>query len=105
MDSILIPIRQMILFLFCAVQVWTAYMGISHYINSALGGLIIIGIALGLRLIFKMRPLMILIPLGAFYGALNVWHWNWFWALILAVPGVIFIIPDIIAKITSRIKN
>ena len=34
--------------------------------------------------------------IGTFFGALNVLGWHWFGALLLTVPGLIFMIPGAI---------
>lgn len=33
------------------------------------------------------------ITIASFFGAMNVWGWNWFFSLLLAAPGLLFILP------------
>lgn len=46
--------------------------------------------AIFLALLFRFTlPLTI----GAFYGALNIFGWHWFFALLFAAPGLALLIP------------
>lgn len=43
------------------------------------------------------------ITIGAFFGALQVWHWHWFFALLFAAPAlVVFIALTIPLLVGSR---
>ena len=37
----------------------------------------------------------------AFCGAYYLWHWDLFWALCLAMPGLLFMVPAIILGLLS----
>jgi hypothetical protein len=74
---------------FGIIQVVAGYIGIEHEFGS---GWAIAAITLFIILRFSL-PLMF----GMFFCALNVWGWHWFWALLFTAPGLIFLIPGMIA--------
>jgi hypothetical protein len=45
------------------------------------------------------------ITLGAFFGAMNVWHWHWLLAAVFALPGLLFLIPGAIVGVAGLIKR
>ena len=44
------------------------------------------------------------ITIGAFYGALIIWDWPWYWALIFASPGLLLMIPSMLTSALNTIK-
>lgn len=62
-------------------QLYAGFVGIEHHLGTgwAIG-------AVFLALLFRFTlPLTI----GSFFGAMNVWGWHWFFALIFAAPGLV----------------
>ena len=57
--------------------------------------------------IFAALALRITLPItiGAFFGAMNIWGWHWTLAALFAAPGLLLIIPGILASIFSFIKR
>ena len=45
------------------------------------------------------------ITVGAFFCATEIWGWNWFGAGFFAAPGLIFILPSVVASAISLIKK
>jgi len=45
------------------------------------------------------------ITVGAFFGAMNVWDWHWFFALLFAAPGLALVIPGVLAELLSSRKR
>ncbi len=77
-------------------QLVAGYMGIEQYL-----GFIGASIALALALFARFT---LPITIGAFFGAMDVWGWHWFWALIFAIPGLAFMalmIPGALAAALS----
>jgi hypothetical protein len=63
-------------------QLIAGYMGIQHHLGTVLA---IIALFLAFFARFTLP-----ITVGAFFGAMNVWGWHWFWALIFTLPGLAF---------------
>jgi hypothetical protein len=81
-------------------QIWAGYIGIDHHLGSgwAIGAVVV-------ALIFRFS---LPITIGAFFGAMNVWGWPWYGALIFAAPGLAFMalmIPGALASIFKRNEN
>ncbi|WP_426991790.1 hypothetical protein [Methylomonas sp. CM2] len=45
------------------------------------------------------------IVLGAFLFAKNIWDWHWFFALLFAAPGLLFMVPAFFASLVSAVKR
>jgi hypothetical protein len=45
------------------------------------------------------------ITIGAFFCAMNVWHWHWALAALFASPGLVLLVPGVIATIISGVKR
>lgn len=71
------------------------------------------GIALGLGAVWAWAAviaalvLRITLPitLGAFYGAIHVWGWPWYWAALFAAPGLVFMVPGLVALVVSFVSD
>jgi len=69
-------------------QIWLGYVGIEWH----LGELWAIG-ALAVAFIFRITlPLTI----GTYFGAVDVMGWDWYVGLLIAVPGLLFILPSMV---------
>lgn len=77
-------------------QIYAAYLGIDFH-----WGPIWAWIIMGASLLFRF-PLPITV--GAFFGALDVWGWEWYWAILFALPGLLLLIPGVIAAIVEEIS-
>lgn len=71
------------------VQLYVGYLGIEYHWGS-IGAIICVVLAFLFRF---MLPLTV----GTFFGALDVWGWPWYGALALTAPGILFILPGLVA--------
>jgi hypothetical protein len=71
------------------VQLYLGYLGIEYHWGS-IGAIICVVLAFLFRF---MLPLTV----GTFFGALDVWGWPWYGALALTAPGILFILPGLVA--------
>jgi hypothetical protein len=80
-------------FAFATAQMAAGYAGIEHGIGHV-WPLVAICAAIFFRFTLP-------ITVGAFFGAMNVWGWHWAYALIFAVPGLVFVLPGVLSAIFS----
>lgn len=79
------------------IQLMLGFAGIDHHLGSFWAW-----IALIIALVFRF-PLPIIV--GVFFGVKDVLEWHWLIALLIAAPGILFIIPSIVAVITAVVTN
>jgi hypothetical protein len=90
----LIPAAAIAGFLaFAMAQMAAGFAGIEHGVGH-LWALAAVGAALLLRFTLP-------ISIGAFFGAMQLWHWHWSLALLFAVPGLVFVLPGVIPAVFS----
>ena len=70
------------------LQIWLGYVGISHHLGT-IAAVLAIFLAFGLRILLPLT-------IGSFFGAMNVMGWPWWVALMVALPGLLFIAPAMI---------
>lgn len=68
---------------FGILQVYAGYLGIRHHWGN--------GWAVGLMILFLTTQFSLPITIGAFFGAMDVWHWPWYGAFAFALPGLTFL--------------
>ena len=78
-------------------QIWAAYLGVAYYWGGIAAFVII---AASLFFQFSLP-----ITIFSFLGALNVWEWPWWGAALFAAPGLIFMVPAVIAQISEGIRG
>ena len=66
---------------FGAVQIYAGFLGIDFYFGAVWAWLAIVAMF--------MTRISLPLTIGAFFGALHVWHWPWYGALAFAAPGVV----------------
>lgn len=87
-----------ILFLgFGIAQIYAGYIGVDYH----LGGFWAIATIISAFMFRFMLPMII----GSFFGAYSVWGWHWAFALLFAVPGLIFMFPAVIAMLKVQLKR
>lgn len=69
-------------------QIWLGYIGIEWH----LGELWAIG-ALAIAFIFRVT---LPITIGTYFGAVDVMGWDWYVGLIIAAPGLLFVVPSMV---------
>lgn len=79
------------------VQFYAGYVGIEYHLGTVLA---VIAVVVGLTLRFTL-PLTI----GTYFGAVDVFGWEWYWAVLLAVPGLLFMIPATITTIIESVTR
>ena len=84
-------------FAFGLAQFVAGYAGIAFHLGT---GWAIAAVIVGLMFRFTLP-----ITIGAFFGAMNVWGWNWALAALFAAPGLIFVVPGVIATVFSLVKR
>ena len=79
------------------IQIIVGFLGIEYHLGSgwAVGAVIL---SLLLRISFPLT-------IGTFFGALNVLEWHWFGALLLTVPGLIFMVPGAIGMALAGLAD
>jgi hypothetical protein len=94
----LLTAAGVILFLVYGVfQIYAGYVGIDFHFGGTWAGL-------GLVLAFIFR-FTLPITLGAVFGAMDVFGWHWFLAILFAAPGLALVIPGVISAIVSAGKR
>jgi len=92
----LIPLGIIAFFLFTIFQIYAAFLGFDFYFGSMWAT-----IAIVLSIIFRF-PLPI--SIAAFFGAVNVWNWNWLLAALFISPSLLLLIPGILVLLVTRMK-
>jgi len=78
-------------------QIYAGFIGIEYLYGSFWAGVAVF-IAVTIRFTIPMT-------IGAFVCALKVWGWHWFFAAIFTAPGLLFIMPGMIASAFSLLKR
>lgn len=82
---------------FGILQLCAGYVGIDYHLGAVWAVIAVI-----LAVIFRFT---LPITIGAFFGALHVWHWPFIFAILFVAPGLIFIIPGVLIMVISKLKN
>jgi hypothetical protein len=80
---------------FGIAQLVAGFQGISYELGAVWAY-----IGLAAALIFRF---MLPITVGSFFGAMNVWGWPWYFALLFAAPGLAFLALIIPGALKSAI--
>ena len=84
-------------FVYAFAQIVAGFAGIDYH-TSIVWAWVALGALLFLR--FSLP-----ITVGAFFGAMDVWGWPWYLALIFAAPGLLFIVPGSIVTAFSALRS
>lgn len=79
------------------LQIVAGYAGIDYHIGAVWA---VAAIASAFMFRFTLP-----ITIGAFFGAMDVWHWHWGWAALFAAPGLFLLIPGVILSIIGGVKS
>lgn len=71
-----------------AVQIYLGSLGIAHFLGF-IGTVVVLVAALLLRILLPLS-------IGSYFGATVVMGWPWWVGLLIAAPGLIFILPSIV---------
>ena len=87
-----------ILFIIIAIAQFVAgFVGIEEHFGTVWAC-----VAIGVAFIFRFT---LPITIGAFFGAMDVWDWHWAAALLFTLPGLIFLVPGIIASVIDGVRK
>lgn len=78
-------------------QLFVGFVGIEDGL-----GMIWAWVALVAALMFRFT---LPITVGSFFGAMNVWGWHWAFAALFAAPGLLLIVPGVLAYVLSLAKR
>tara|TARA_B110000305_G_scaffold83262_1_gene93750 strand:- start:176 stop:589 length:414 start_codon:yes stop_codon:yes gene_type:complete len=73
---------------FAIVQGAIGYLGIAYHFGS--------GWAIGLLILAFVFRFSLPLTIGTFFGALDVFGWPWYGALLITLPGLLFMVPGAI---------
>lgn len=82
---------------YAIAQFVAGFVGIEHHLGLVWACLALVA-ALGLRFTLP-------ITIGAFFGAMNVWGWHWFFAAIFVAPGLVVMIPGVLVAISVAARK
>jgi hypothetical protein len=71
-----------------AVQIYLGFIGIEYHLGGWAAW-----VAIGLMFVGR---LMLPLTIGCYFGAVNVWGWEWWQGLLIAAPGLLFIVPALV---------
>jgi hypothetical protein len=77
------------------VQIYAGYIGIDHHLGGLWAALAIVA-----AVIFRFT---LPITIGSFFGAMNVWGWHWVGSAFFAAPGLLLVVPGVLASILSMV--
>tara|TARA_B110000971_G_C19997102_1_gene494923 strand:+ start:397 stop:690 length:294 start_codon:yes stop_codon:yes gene_type:complete len=78
-------------------QMFAGYIGIDYHFGALWAGVAIVA---GLMFRFTLP-----ITIGAFFCAINIWHWHWALAALFVAPGLALLIPGVIFSIIEGVKR
>ena len=70
------------------IQIYAGFLGIEYHLGS--------GWAIGAVIASVFFQFPIILTVGTFFGALDVWGWPWYGAAVFAMPGLLFAAPGVI---------
>lgn len=78
-------------------QLYGGFIGFEYFLGT--------GWAWAVMALAMMTRLMLPLTIGSFFGALNVWGWPWYGALLFAAPGLLFVAPAMIATAVDGVRK
>jgi hypothetical protein len=88
---------MILLLAFGAVQIFAGFAGIQHEFGT--------GWAIGAMVVTFLTRSSLLIVVGAFLCAWHVWDWHWFWALLFALPTLVFVLPGMVMSVLDWVRR
>lgn len=87
----------LVLVAFGIAQLAAALAGIVHVLGTVWVWVMIIGLA--------SAGFAVPVAVGAFIGALYVWHWPWVVAAVFAAPRLVTVIPGYVAAALAKFRH
>lgn len=91
------PFLFIIILVVGAFQLYVGVLGIDYHLGPELAGVAI--------LLFFFLRIMLPITIGTYFGAVDVLGLDWYIGLILAVPGLLFIVPALVTAAIDPLLN
>ena len=79
------------------IQIYAGYLGIEYHLGS--------GWAIGAVIASLFFQFPIILTVGTFFGALDVWGWPWYGAAVFAMPGLLFAVPGTIGAALAGLSS
>ena len=79
------------------IQIYAGYLGIEYHLGS--------GWAIGAVIASVFFQFPIILTVGTFFGALDVWGWPWYGAAVFAMPGLLFAVPGTIGAALAGLSS
>ena len=83
--------------LFGGLQIYVGAIGIKHELGPVW--------AFAAVFVFFLFRFTLPITVGAFFGAMYLWGWPWFWAALFASPGLLLIVPGVLAFVLGMFRR
>jgi len=84
----LAPLLFPVILLLGIGQLWLGYVGIDYHL-----GFLAAGAAIAAAIFFRF---MLPISIGSFFGAVDVMGWPWWGGVLVAAPGLVFLVPALV---------
>lgn len=95
MQGLLVAAYMIGVLAYSGFAIFAAYLGLANSLS--------LGWSIGILVISLFFRFSLPIVVGAFLGALHVWHWHWALALLFAAPGLAFMIPSVVAALMAAL--
>lgn len=79
------------------LQIFAGYVGLAETIGH--------GWAFGALAVFFVLGFSLPMTVGTFLCATEVWGWHWAGGLLLAAPGLLFLVPGVLAGAMAMVKG
>ena len=96
MKGSLIGLGFILFFAFGIFQLIIGYQGIEYHLGSGWAIAALVG-----TFVFRFT---LPITIGTYFGVVDVLEWHWFIALLVTLPGLLFLIPSVLVSITESMR-
>ena len=79
------------------VQLAIGFLGVEYHFGE-----IWAFVALGAAIFFRI---MLPLTIACYFGAVDVLGWEWYWALLITAPGLLFMAPAMIGAIIENLTS
>lgn len=87
----------LLMFALGIVQMGIGASGIEHHLGGwAAGGAVFLAL---------FARIMLPLTIGSYFGAVDVLGWPWWGGVLVALPGIVFVIPVVVFKMTNSLMD
>ncbi len=90
------PVMLLMLVLGLA-QMWLGWTGIEHHLGIWAAG--------GAMMVAFLARIMLPLTIGTYFGVVDVIGWPWWAGVLIAAPGIIFMVPALIAGFVGTVAE